>query len=109
MSTPKTALDIAADTRHLQCMLADLLAMRSGALSLLQGADRLLFLRDCLTIVDDRWDEQFTSHVATIESIGLASAEQRVQMGDNYAALLASTLDSIEELIAGQRKEAAQR
>jgi hypothetical protein len=96
MSTAKTALDIAADRRHLQLMLADLLAMRSGASSFLQGADRLLFLRDCLTGVDDSWDERFTAQVATIESIGLASAEQRVQMGDKYAALVSNTLDSIE-------------
>jgi hypothetical protein len=107
MSTAKTALDIAADRRHLQLMLADLLAMRSGASSFLQGADRLLFLRDCLTRVDDSWDERFTAQVATIESIGLASAEQRVQMGDKYAALVSNTLDSIEGLIVRQLEEVA--
>lgn len=105
----KFAATLDESCRILQLMLADLLAMRSGASSFLQGADRLLLLRDCLTRVDDSWDEQFTAQVATIESIGLASAEQRVQLGDKYVVFIASTFDSIEGLIVRQLKDAAHR
>jgi hypothetical protein len=90
---------ISVDIRHLQRMLDCISAMRTGALSLVGGADNLLFLLDALEVAEPAWADEFTSYVATIESAGTASPEQIASMGSQFPAVVATTLDALAEMV----------
>ena len=88
-----------ADARQLHRMLAVISALRSGGASLVEAADSLLFLRDALERVDESWSDEFTSHVATLESAGSASDEQIATMGSTYQSVVLEALEQLEELV----------
>jgi len=90
------------DLRHLQRMRACIASLRTGAMSLVEGADSLLFLRSALETVDAAWDESFTAHAATLESAGLATSEQVASMGKGYSTVVSQALDSLETLVTSQ-------
>lgn len=87
------------DERQLRRMLDCIKAARSNRMSLQSATDSLLFLRDALERVDAEWARDFTSHLATIESAGLASPEQMKLMGEEYPRLIARTLGALETLV----------
>lgn len=87
------------DERQLRRMLECLDAVRRGAVSLRAASDSLLFLRGALMNVDRPWADEFTSHLATLESASLASAAQRQEMGDRYQRLVEVTLDALEKIV----------
>ena len=88
-----------ADASHLRRMLDCVSAMRSKSVSLVQGADSLLFLRNALEAVEQGWADEFTSHLATLESAGLASPEQIANMGSRYADVVTGALDALEAMV----------
>jgi len=92
----------AADGRHLRRMLDCIAAMRSQSVSLVQGADSLLFLRNALEQAEQSWVDEFTSHLATLESAGLASPDQIATMGSRYAGTMHGALDALEGLVRGR-------
>lgn len=68
-----------ADIRHLSRMVERISLLRSGGISLVEGANDLLSLRDILEEFDafgQAWFDTFTSHVVTLESAGVASDGQ---------------------------------
>ncbi len=89
----------AADMRHLQRMLQCIAAIRDRSISLVRGADSLLFLRDALDAVEQRWVDDFTAEVATLESAGLASPEQIAEMGERYAFVVREALEHLEGMV----------
>jgi hypothetical protein len=91
-----------ADVRHLRRMLACISAVRSGGASLVEGANSLLFLRDALDATEEAWTDEFTSHVATLESAGLATQEQVTAMGGSYASVVANVIDTLEAMVRGR-------
>ncbi len=91
-----------ADRRHLQRMLSCLASLRAGSMSLVAGADTLLFLRNGLEHVDDKWDESFTAQIATLESAGVATDEQMATMGASYGTVISRALDALESLVGSQ-------
>jgi hypothetical protein len=86
------------DARQLRRMLDCIVAARSGNVSLVQVAGSLLFLRDALEVVDEQWEDTLTSHIMTLESAGLASAEQKVTMGSAFENVIATALGELEVL-----------
>jgi len=92
----------AADGRHLRRMLDCIAGMRSESVSLVQGADSLLFLRNALEHAEQSWVDELTSHLATLEFAGLASPEQVTAMGSKYAEVVAGALDALEDLVRGR-------
>lgn len=90
------------DARHLRRMLECISAMRSKSLSLVQGADSLFFLRNALEEIEQTWADEFTSHLATLESAGTASREQIAAMGSRYADVVAGALDALERMVDGR-------
>ena len=91
-----------ADRRHLRRMLSCLAGLTAGSMSLVTGADTLLSLRDALEHVDAKWDESFTSHVATLESAGVTTDEQRATMGPSYGKVISQALGGLESLVKSQ-------
>lgn len=87
------------DERQLMRMLDCLDAARRGGVSLRAASDSLLFLRGALEHVDRGWADDFTSHVATLESASLASPSQMHDMGGEYPRLVNATLDALEALV----------
>ena len=73
---------------------------RANRTPLVDAANSLLFLRNAMEALDRSWSDRFTSHIATLESAGTATAEQRSEMGSRYDALIANTLDELEEMVA---------
>lgn len=91
-----------ADRRHLRRMLSCLASLRAGSMSLVAGADTLLFLRNALERVDEEWDESFTAQIATLESAGVATDEQMATMGPSYGNVISRALDGLESLVRSQ-------
>jgi|SRR5689334_146372 len=89
-----------SDSRHLDRMSQAIAAARTGKIGLTRLADELLFLRDALDSVDQDWANQLTIQIATLESAGLASAEQQAEMGDAYGKVVRETIDAVEQLIS---------
>jgi len=87
------------DERQLRRMLDCLDAARRGGVSLRAASDSLLFLRGALEDVDRGWADDFTSHVATLESASVASPSQVHDMGEEYPRLVKATLDALEALV----------
>lgn len=87
------------DERQLRRMLDCIEATRNNRMSLQSASGSLLFLRDALERVDADWARDFTSHLATIESAGLASAAQIKLMGEEFPRLVARTLGALETLV----------
>lgn len=85
--------------RHLQRMLDVIEVARKGKASLVNVADSLHFLLSSLEGVDRPWAEQFGSHVLTLESAGLASPEQKRNMGKGFATLKTQTLGALETMV----------
>jgi hypothetical protein len=71
-------------------------------MSLVAGADSLLFLRNALETVEADWDESFTDHVATLESAGLATDEHVAAMGESFRTAISRALDGLEALVNSQ-------
>lgn len=80
-------------------MLDCLLAARAGSVPLVQAADTLLFLRDALEVADEEWSSAFTSHIATLESAGLVTAEQKAKMGAGFERAVSTALAALQALI----------
>ena len=91
-----------ADTRHLRRMLSCITSLRGSSMSVVAGADSLLFLRNALEHVDADWDESFTAQIATLESAGVATDEQVATMGASYGAVISQALDCLEVLVKSQ-------
>lgn len=91
-----------ADVRQFRQMVACIGSLRRGTISLVAGANSLLFLRDALDVVEADWDEPFTAQVATVESAGLATGEQITAMGASYRAVVSQALDDLEALVLRQ-------
>ncbi len=91
-----------ADRRHLRRMLSCLASLKTGSMSLLAGADTLLFLRNALEHFDEEWDDSLTRQIATLESAGLATDEQVATMGASYGAVISGALDDLESLVKSQ-------
>jgi hypothetical protein len=91
---------LASDRRQLRRILQTIAAARAGYAPLVNVADELLFLRDALKEVDRSWADEFTSHVASLESMGLATTEQRIEMGETYEEIVDETLNALEHLVA---------
>jgi hypothetical protein len=91
-----------ADVRHLRRMLECISGMRSQSVSLVQGADTLLFLRNALEEIDQPWADAFTSHLATLESAGTASRDQIATMGSRFADVVADALDALERMVCSR-------
>jgi hypothetical protein len=87
------------DNRNLRRMLECIGAARTGRMTLVGLADALLHLRDALDAVDPAWAEELTSHIATLESAGLATSEQIRTMGPKYEEVIANTLAAAERLV----------
>ena len=87
------------DERQLRRMLDCIDATRNNRMSLQAASDSLLFLRDALENLQADWARDFTSHLATLESAGLASPEQIGGMGEGYPRLIAETLDALDVLV----------
>ena len=68
-------------------------------MSLVVGANSLLFLRNALEHVDADWDASFTTQVATLESAGVATNSQVAAMGETYSAVVSQALDVLEALL----------
>lgn len=94
-----------ADARHLARMLECTERMHGGTLTLVEGADRLLSLRDALEAAEPGWAAELTDGIATLESAGTASPEQIATMGRDYPALVTTTLDTIERLVRDRMGE----
>jgi hypothetical protein len=90
---------LASDRRHLERMLQCVAAARAGDISLVAAADTLLALRSAVEYDEDGWADEITSHVATIESAGLATAEQRRVMGARYSEVVELALGSVEQAV----------
>lgn len=87
------------DSRLLERMLDCFVRMRTGTLSLVQGADDLMVLRDSLDSVEPRWAAEFTDRIATLDSAGMASAKQIRAMGSDYERAVSTALDDLESLV----------
>lgn len=87
------------DARQFRQMLNCITDMRRGATNLVQGADSLLFLRSALEAVEEAWSDEFSSHVATLESAGLATSAQVEEMGSRFQAVVSGALDSLETMV----------
>lgn len=85
--------------RHFQRMLEVIKVARKDEASLTNVADTLHFLLSSLEAVDRPWSELFGAHILTLESAGLASLEQRREMGAELPALKNSTLDALETMV----------
>jgi hypothetical protein len=88
------------DARHLHRMLERISLLRAGGISLVQGADDLLSLRDMLEEFDafgQAWFDTFTSHVVTLESGGVASDGQIIPP---YRPLEPYVMDALDQLDA---------
>jgi len=72
---------------------------RANRTSLIGAANSLLFLRNAMETLDRSWGDQLTSHIATLESAGTATKEQRKEMGSRYHELVESTLDELATMI----------
>jgi hypothetical protein len=94
-----TGGEIEHDERQLRRMLECLEAARRGGVSLRAASDSLLFLRGALERADRPWADDFTSHLATLESASLASPAQRQEMGDQFPRLVEGTLDALEKIV----------
>lgn len=90
---------ISANQRHFQRMLEVIDAARKDKASLVSVADSLHYLLASLEVIDRQWAEQFGSYVLTLESAGLASPEQRRDMGEAFPALKGKTLDALETMV----------
>lgn len=88
-----------SDKRQLRKMLYVLSDARAMRTSLVDAANSLLFLRNALSSVDRGWEMEFTAQIATLESAGLATDDQRKQMGAAHAALVAQTLDRLQRMV----------
>lgn len=91
-----------ADVRHLRRMMERLSLLRTGAISLVQGADDLLSLRDMLEDFDafgQTWFDTFTSHVVTLESGGVTSDGDLLPRHSPLEPFVVSALDAIESLV----------
>ena len=95
------------DARQLRRMLDCINGARGGSVSLIEAADTLLFLRDALAVADEQWSNDFTSHVATLESAGLAAAEERARMGSSFESVLSVALGELEALIGAHPAHSA--
>lgn len=98
-----------ANGRHLQRMLEVIHLAQKRETSLVNVADTLHFLLSSLDDVERPWAEQFGSNILTLESIGLASLEQRREMGEGLAALKAQTLDALEAMVKTRMENRAIR
>lgn len=78
---------------------------RESRTSLVNAASSLLFLRNALSSVDREWEVDFTAQIATLESAGLATDDQREQMGATHAILVAKTLDRLQDMVASLHTE----
>jgi hypothetical protein len=100
-------------------MVDVLAAVRGGKASLVQAADSLLFLRDAVDERDESWADEFTGHVATLESAGIDAkgnvlgrggtvdrAGHIQPPGSAYPGFPVAALDALEQLIQ-QRLAAA--
>lgn len=94
-----------SDKRQLQKMLYVLSDARANRTSLVDAANSLLFLRNALSSVDREWEVDFTAQIATLESAGLATDDQRKQMGAAHAALVAQTFDRLQNMITNLHTE----
>lgn len=99
------AVTTPADARHLERMLECTERMRVGTITLAEGADTLLSLRDALEAAEPGWAAELTDGIATLESAGTASPEQIAMMGREYPALVAMTLDTIERQVRDRMGE----
>jgi hypothetical protein len=90
---------VSHDARQLRRLLDCIGAARNGRLSLVQLADSLLFLRDALENADEEWSSEFTSNIASLESAGLATDEQKAVMGENLERVVSAALAELESLI----------
>lgn len=89
----------ARDIRHLRRMKFAIADARANRISLVDAANSLLFLRNAMEVIDPPWSDRFTSHIATLESAGTASLQQRTAMGQSYDAMIATTLDELEKMV----------
>src|SRR3954470_4800886 len=90
------------ETRPLRRMLERISLLKSGAISLVQGADDLLSLRDMLDEFDafgQAWFDTFTSHVVTLESAGVASAGKVLPRQSPLEPYVSDALDHLDSLI----------
>jgi hypothetical protein len=67
--------------------------------SLVQGADGLLFLRNALEEVDEACADDFAAHLATLESAGTGCRKQIATMGSSYADVVTNTVDQLERMV----------
>lgn len=91
-----------ADARHLRRMLECISAMRSGSVSLVDGTDNLLFLRNALEEFEafgQAWFDDFTAHLVTLESAGLDSRGQRLKGGNQHEAHVTHALNELEAMV----------
>ncbi len=89
----------ASDVRHLQRMRMVIDDTRANRTSLIDAANSLLFLCNAMESLDRLWADRFTSCIATLESAGTATAEQRLAMGAQYHELIDSTLRDLSKMI----------
>jgi hypothetical protein len=83
-------------------MMERLSLLRTGAISLVQGADDLLSLRDMLEDFDafgQTWFDIFTSHVVTLESGGVASDGKIHPRHSPLEPHVVGALDALESLV----------
>jgi hypothetical protein len=81
----------------MRIVIDDTLAKRT---SLVDAANSLLFLRNAMESLDRSWSDRFTSHIATLESAGTATAEQRNTMGTSFHELVENTLKELGEMVS---------
>ncbi|WP_050725658.1 hypothetical protein [Vulgatibacter incomptus] len=87
------------DARQLRRMLTCISGTRQGGVALVEVADSLIFLRDALENVEESWSDEFTSHVATLESAGVATSAQIERMGPQHQAIVSGALDALEAMV----------
>jgi len=87
------------DIRQLMLMQESLRSFDTHRMSLDALASSLLNLCDAIGEIDPVWEHEFTQAVATLDSAGQATTEQRAMMGDGFAQLVAETTSQLNHLV----------